>query len=143
MTDIDLVVQSDWRLRPSLPADLEKIKKHKPGKILKATVIRRRNAAHHRKFFALLGALMEHTDYEDIDDFLDDIKLKLKMIESYRVDYMGRVVIKTKSISWTEMDQDKFDIFYRRTIDVLLNDFVEGWTEGHIDKALEEVRAFG
>lgn len=143
MTDLNLVVQSDGRLRPSLQADLDIIKKYKPGMIIKAAVSRRRNAAHHRKYFAMLGAVIGHTDYEDIDEFLDDIKLKLKMIESYRVDYMGRVVIKTKSIAWSEMDQDKFDIFYRRTIDVLLNDFVEGWTEGHIDKALEEVRGFG
>lgn len=141
-TKIDLIVQRNGSLWPSLPADLEIIKRWKPGMIIKAVVSRERNPAHSRKWWALIGAVLEHTDYDDKDDFAEDIKLKLGHIQDYRVDYMNRVVVRTKSIAFHKMDQDEFNVFYDRTIDVLLNDFVEGWTEGHIEQALIEVRAF-
>lgn len=143
MPDIDLIVQNDGRLRPSLPADLEKIKKYKPGMIIRAKVWRQRNAAHSRKWWALIGAVLPHMDYEDKDDLADDIKLKLGLIQDYRVDWLGRVVVKTKSIAFDKMDQNEFDIFYRRTIDALLNDFLEEWTTDDIESALEMVRSFG
>lgn len=143
MPDINLIVQPDGRLRPSLPADLEKIKKYKPGMIIRAKVSRPRNIAHHRKFFALLGAVLGHTDCEDIDELLEDIKIKLRYIKEYKVDWDGRVIVRTKSIAFDKMDQDAFNEFYKRTINVLLEHFLDKWTVGDIDKALEEVRSFG
>ena len=143
MSDINLIVLRDGRLRPSNQADLDKIKKYKPGMIIKAKVSRRRNAAHHRKFFALLGAVVDHTDCEDVEELLEDIKIKMKFIKEYKVAWDGRVIVRTKSIGFDKMDQDAFNIFYDKAINVLLNHFLDKWTTEDIDKALEEVRSFG
>lgn len=138
MSEINLIVQSDGRLRPSLQADLDIIRKYKPGMIIKAKVSRRRNPAHHRLYWATLGAILEHTDCLDTDDLHEDIKKELRMIESYRVDRWARVIIKTKSIDFGSMDQNEFDKFFKRAMDALLTHYLPGWTQDDIKKALKE-----
>lgn len=142
MSEINLIVQSDGRLRPSLPADLDIIRKYKAGVTIKAKVTRRRNPDHHRKFFALLGVVVKHTDYEDVDEVLHILKLRLGHFDPIIDLDSGKTFLKPRSISFDNMDQNKFDDFYRRSVDVILQNFLHEWTTDTLGTALEEVRDF-
>lgn len=133
-------------LRPATEEDQQKIRSMKAGEEYKATVVLPRNRDHHRKFFSLMNLvfsnLPEHLTCERaivnnegekemvpgiqiMDDLIFEIKLQMHHFDRY-VTLDGTVEFRPKSISFTKMDQDEFNKFYSRTIDIVLQKFLPG-----------------
>lgn len=142
MTDINLTVQHDGSLRPTLPADLDIIRKYKPGMNIRAKVSRPRNIDHHKKYWALLQAVTDHTSFSSPEKLLKKIKYDLGMYTRIGTTKAGEIFVEWESISFAKMDQNAFDDFYKRSVDLILQEILPGWTTDDIDKALEDVRAF-
>ena len=92
-------------LVPADPVAAELMAKLPMGKVLKGTISQPRNPDHHRKFFALLGAVFPHQDtYATNESFLSAIKCALGYGESVKL-LDGRTVLVPGSISFAKMDQ--------------------------------------
>jgi len=84
------------------------------------TVKRARNIKHHRKFFAVLQCVIANTDYYDtVDDLLYALKLELRYYKKCRLMSTDKFVCMPESINFESMNQDQFEIFYGKALQVL------------------------
>lgn len=118
------------------PADdeaTEAVKKIKLDTVVSCEVKRQRNYQHHKLYFALLNLVIgNHEKYDNTDDLLFEIKLRLGYCTRIIID--GNVQYKPKSISFKSMDQDTFNKFYSKSLDVILKHFLTGNTEQEINQ---------
>lgn len=128
-------------LIPSLPADADALAAIRQHQIVEVELKRPRNAKFHKKFFALLGIVLENTDYDTIEQVLHLIKLKLGHFQLI-VNTNGKEVYIAKSISFRSMDQDTFNKFYNKAVDIVLRDFLVNWESGDIANAIDKVVRF-
>ena len=128
-------------LLPSLPDDELALESIKRGEIVTATIVRSRNSAFHRKYFALLGVVVENTDYLNTEQVLHLLKLKLGHYETI-VNTNGQAIYIPKSISFGKMSPDEFSKFYNQSINIILRDFLTDWKDDQIDKAINQVVQF-
>lgn len=142
MTKINLIKRNGV-LVPSLPDDEDKLARFKSGEIVRAEITRPRNIFFHRKFFALLRVVLEHTDqFENTDQILHILKLRLGHFETLIEPSTGKQFLKPKSISFASMDEDDFSKFYNETVAVLLQFFLTGWAKEDLEAAYNEVMEF-
>jgi len=128
-------------LIPSLAADEAALSTISRGEIVSAKITKPRNSAHNRKFFALLQIVVENTDYENSEQVLHLLKLKLGHYDAI-VSTNGKVVYMPKSISFAKMDQAKFNEFYNQSINIVLRDFLTDWKNEQINNAIDQVVRF-
>lgn len=140
MTQINLIKRGG-KLVPSLPQDEEKLARVKAGQIIQVSFKKPRNAAHHRKFFALIRTIVEHTDFDNEEQVLHLFKIKLGHFEHVIEPTSGKTFLMPKSISFAQMDQGQFDKFYKEAVTVALT-LLPGWTKENLDEALKEVEQF-
>lgn len=109
----------------------------KDGKQVGADVIQRRNARHHRLYFAMLKFLSEHVDMfagRDVELISISLKLATGLVRTYVEAETGKTVMVPLSISWGAMDQTKFAEFF----DAALVTICTRWLVG---SDVEEARA--
>lgn len=84
------------------------------GVTLMVTIAQPRNPDHHNKFFAICAKVANYDeDFFDAADVAEWIKLQIpSMRKEYVVPATGRVIVRTKSISWAAMSQVEFNQFY-------------------------------
>lgn len=128
-------------LLPSLPQDAELLESIKFGEILEIDIKRPRNGKFHRKFFALLQVVKDRTDYDNVEQILHLLKLKLGYYEMI-VNTNGKPVYYPKSISFAKMEQPEFEQFYNQSVNVILRDFVPNLTRQDIDEAVNRIIRF-
>ena len=110
-------------LFPASPDSIEVYSKLKQGDEYMVTTKRARNPGHHRKAFALLKQVFENQEkYETMNDLLTEFKLQCGHYKEH-ISLGGRVVYNPLSISFEEMEQDDFNAFYNRMIDVAIKYF--------------------
>jgi hypothetical protein len=136
---VDLIKVNN-ALVPSLEQDRLIIDKVKHGVILSYELTRKRNRGFHRKFFGLLDVVCANCNY-NIDQLLHVIKLKLGHFETV-ISTKGKVTYMTKTISFAGMDQDTFEIFYNRTIDIVLRDFFTNTPKHRLEAEVSMVLGF-
>jgi len=142
MAEIDLIKIQNNYLAPSLPTDEEKLSKWKVGEILRAKVIKPRNAKFHRKFFALLNIAFENQDkYTNFEDFRIEVELKSGNYREH-VTTKGKIIYIPKSISFASMDEIEFSQLYDKAIDVIINNFCQGSTYEEMDNKVLEIINF-
>lgn len=129
-------------LFPSLEDDQIMIDKIKHDEILQYDIKRFRGSKFHRKFFALLQMTISNSDLNyNTEQFLHVLKLKLGYFDLVVTPKNEQIYI-PKSISWASMDQDTFEVFYKRTLDIILSDFITGSTEEEIQKNVSLILNF-
>jgi len=121
-------------LAPVDDASVKAVLKIKEGYEIFAEFKPRRNMKFHKKYFALLNAVIIHQDhYKTVDNLHESIKYFSGYYETI-IPLEGDAFIKTKSISFDKMDGLEFENFYSTAIDECLK--LVG------DEALEEIIRF-
>jgi len=78
----------------------------------------RRNMKFHKKYFALLNAvLINQEHYKSVDNIHEAVKYRAGYYETI-ISLYGDSFIKTKSISFHTLDNNEFEDFYNIAIDV-------------------------
>lgn len=92
--------------------------KTKLGQTVQLTGRRPRNPGHHRKFFALLGVLVDNTEiFANVDDALIAIKAALGRGRWVKVHPKAeREIFIPDSIDFASMSQDDFEPFYEAAV---------------------------
>ena len=134
------LVKINGGLFPSLDEDAEIINKIKRGDVVQYEIKKPRNAKFHRKYFAMLQVVTDNTDY-NTDQLLLMIKLRMGHFDSF-ITPGGKTLYKPKSISFSKMDNDEFERFYQKTMQVILNDFLRGSNEKELQNQVDKILRF-
>lgn len=96
--------------------------KTKLGQVVQLTGRRPRNAGHHRKFFALLGVLVDNTEqFASVEDALIAVKAALghgRWVKAHP--RAEREIFIPDSIDFASMSQDDFEPFYEAAIAAII-----------------------
>ena len=145
-----------YALIPSHQQDLDEIKKLPVGQPLRVKVTRMRNVGHHRKYFALLNHAYQSweppgADYaydaggvipeKNFERFRHDIIILAGFYEAhYRIN--GDIRLEPKSISFTNMGQDEFELLYDKTIDVIVKHVLRNYTGDELRQVVDQIMEF-
>lgn len=103
---------TDVGLIPLYNSDLDVKKQLKIGETYEATIIKPRNIAFHRKFFALINMVYENQEvYTSIDHLRRDLTIASGFYEQHKT-FTGQTRTEPKSISFANMKQEDFDKLY-------------------------------
>ena len=81
---------------------------------------RPRNISHHRKLFALLSLVQDHSDkWPTVETLLDDLKISTGLFETRINAVTGIPYVVAKSISFASMAQDEFEQWFDRAVDLI------------------------
>jgi len=113
---------------PASEHDLDILDRVPAGSVIGGEFKLVRNAAHHRKAFALLHKMFANQDrYTDFDRFYDFVKIAAGIVATV-IGPDGQVFYKLKSLSFADMDQLEFDAVYQKIITVAVEHFGQDWT---------------
>lgn len=143
-------------LVPADPNTKEYIEKLKHGEILSGEFKKTRNGKFHRKYFALLWVGFEiwQPDYDESDPAFR-WGLPEKNFDKYRNDVQvlagfgepifnldGTFRMKSKSISFANMDDEEFSRLYSAVLDVVLRFAPATYTQQDVEEYTERVLSF-
>lgn len=112
------------------------------GKVLRAKVQQPRNVEHHRKLFALLNCVHPHQDhYATVKGLLDGIKLATGHTEEAVNAETGETIYAPASIAFDKMDQDAFEQFYDRAVDLICRRIIPGLGRADLEREVNEILA--
>jgi hypothetical protein len=123
---------------PATMADAEAMNDLAQGVVYRATFTRAqgRSLRHHRLLFALIEIARENYDGELTKDaVLDVLKLRTGHVRLTQL-ASGEVIMAPASINFASMDQDAFNEWFPKALDVLCRDFVPGLAH---DLAMREI----
>jgi len=139
-----------------IPADTEAaawMGKVGMGKHVTATVRLPRNTKFHRKFFAMLDVAYSNHDWPEIETKWGKARCSAELFRKYTIVKAGHYEIaltphgepraEPKSISFTKMDEAEFQKLYSDVLDVILMEFLTNWTDGDMERAVEQMLRFG
>lgn len=132
-----------------------RIKKLGEGELMKFTFKVIRNGKFHRRFFAMLNVgydawepQRKHKSYKGIpvtknfEQFREDV-LILSGFYEQTFDLNGHMVLKAKSISFSNMCQDEFEKVYSAVCDVLLEKVLTTYKDrAELDQVIERLIGF-
>ena len=129
-------------LAPADDASRDALRSVKLGTVMRCKVSRMRNSAHHRKFFALLNTVWAGCgQWPTVDALLTDLKFRLRHTDDVMLVSTGEVVRIPRSISFADMDQAEFGVFYERAL-AELAEMAGGITEDALrDAVLQQLGA--
>ncbi len=117
--------------------------KYKDGDEIMVEVRKPRHGKQHRLFFALLHLVMQNQDrYPSIDVLL----AALKVAQGYATAIPmknGNTAYLPKSINFSSMDQDKFDEFFNRSLDIIIKDIIPGMDKTDLLNEIKEICGIG
>lgn len=134
---MDIYVEcTAYGLKPLYESDLDNKRKLKIGERYRVTVTRPRNYQFFQKFMALMNMTLQNQDkYDTMDQLLIEVKLKVGHYDLH-VTTKGKPIYIPKSISFANMDEDKFQEFYNSALDVVLKHFLKHFSPEDVDKNL-------
>jgi len=95
------------------------------GQLVELTGNRTRNLSHHRKFFALLGMVVNNSDeYDTVDQFRFILMATLQRGKWIEVKNASRPMFIPDSINFKSMSQAEFDVLYNDSINAILKFFI-------------------
>ncbi len=117
---ISLVKQLNGHFKVAYDSDHEKAKKIKVNEFYEFSYSKPRNYQFHKKFFALLELVYQNQElYNNKDDLREDLTIEAGFYRNAK-NLQGEPVKKAKSISFAKMDENEFNDFYNRIIDVIV-----------------------
>ena len=129
MAEIMLRKLLNGTFKPVYDSDYELAKKYKTGEDYAAKIRKPRNLKFHKKFFALLGLVLDNMpetkqeQFSTTDHILKAIKWELNMYE-IRATASGEAYPEWESIAFHKMDDVEFNSFYEKAVDVICNHFI-------------------
>ena len=120
---ITIVKQFDNSFKVAYDSDYEKLKKIKPNEFIECEIRKPRNYKFHRKFFALINMVYQNQEmYNNIDHLRQDITIEAGFYEE-RINIRGEPLKQAKSISFAKMDNETFEDYYGKCLDVIVKYF--------------------
>lgn len=130
-------------LIPMYDADFDEKRRLKIGQVYKADVKLARNLQFHRKYFALVNCAWEYLDEatrafygESKDGFRKTLEIAAGWYEPVYDLRRKEFVHAPKSISFSTMRPEQFDVLYSRVKDVLFASFLRGVNAEEFEKNL-------
>jgi len=125
-----LVAKVLGSLRPVDEAGEEVLSHLAHGEIIEITMRRPRNVQHHRLFFALMSLVwqqLDHTEYPTVEDLVT--RMKIATGHRDRIEFAGGIVaFVPRSISFANMGQDEFTVFFEQVCDWVAKEILPGVT---------------
>lgn len=126
-------------LIPANEQSLEVLRKMKVGEWYQVNTKMPRNVKHLRKYFALLGAVHPHqTMWPTFNKFRAKFEEALGHGE-YHVNGRGEKYFEAESISFAAMEQDEFDEFYEKAVELILTRILPGVGRADLDRQVGEI----
>lgn len=151
-TDLTFIKTAGGQLAPADQHALEYVAKLPLGRPVLVNIIKHRNPAFHRKFFALLNLAYE--SWEPVDTQFKGERVQ-KNFEQFRNDVTvlaghydttvtlrGDVRLVAKSISFGRMSQDEFEVLYSSVCNVILSRILTRYTRDDLDTVIEKILGF-
>jgi len=134
-----LLVREGNRLAAADPISAEAISALKHKETFTASIRRQRNPKHHRKWWALLSIIFPHQNaFATVQDLNNAIKIGVGLFESGKtVD--GLPWVSPKSISYAAMDQNAFEQFYDKAVDMILTRIVPTISRADLEAQVHEI----
>ena len=134
---------TDLGLVPKYDSDLDEKHRLQIGSDVLCEITRPRNYEFHKKFFALIRLTFDNLPERlhhmlnvwSEEDLLVCIKLDLGLATT--IYHGGREFIKPGSISFAAMDNDEFERFYNRTLDLILRKYLRGTDKQQLIQELQ------
>jgi hypothetical protein len=143
MTDVILMKVGGGMLAPADERSKEVVAKWKLGEGVRAVVRRMRNLGHHRKFFALVSVVAENSDiFNNTNKALVAVKIAAGHVEWVTNPVTNQFIPIPKSISFANMPQDEFNLFYDHAITAVLEQLLRTMDRISIDRAVDAVLGF-
>lgn len=128
-----LVRNSFNGLIPLFPSDYDEKRKLKLGNIYECDIRNPRNIGFHKKFFALVNIGHENTKLDmPFEAYRRYITIKAGFFKAYETP--KGVYYDPESISFSNMEQDRFEEVYSRVLDKIIEDI--GATKEDIERQL-------
>ena len=134
-----LLMREGNHLVAAEPMSLETIQSLRHGEAMTAILRRNRNPYHHRKLFALLGAVMEaNNTFATTQELLGAIKLATGLFEIGKtVD--GIPYAQAQSIAFVSMDQARFEQWYDKAVDVILTKILPAMDRKDLEQRVHDI----
>ena len=114
-------------LMPSDDASQAILDGYRPGDIVRIQVSKPRHPGHHRKYWAMLKLVHEGTAVQDLYLTTDHLHQALKGALGYYSEVKlpdGKVFQVVDSIAFESMDQNAFEAFYNKAVDLIVTQVV-------------------
>lgn len=135
---------TEYGLMPYDDNDLQLFRRLKRGAVVKVETRTPRNLRFHRKFFALLRVtfdnLPEHIASSMHIESIEALLMLLKMDMGYFdvVEIGEHHFVKTRSISFAEMDEEAFEEFYNKAVTCILNNYLTLSSQADLEEAVQD-----
>ena len=107
-------------LIPSTDESAEVFSKLEDGEEIIVTYKKHRNVGNHKRLFSMLQGVVHNSDkYKNVNNLLDVIKFKSGHFDTI-VTHKSDIVYVPKSINFASMGEDKFQEFFSKAIDIVL-----------------------
>lgn len=140
----ELLLERDGKggLRPADPMSAELIDGLPMGATFGATIRQKRNLAHHRKYWALIRAIYEHQGLYPTEEALSDgIKKGVGLVKEVLNPETMEVEYDAASIAFDAMDQEAFEAFFDRAVDLICRRIVPGLAHADLEREVNEILA--
>lgn len=125
-------------------SDLDERKRLRIGDTVLCTIRRPRNYEFHKLYFALLrltvlnmpDLIQQQLRIHTEEDLLECLKIDLGYYTTSW--HGGREIVRTKSISFTAMDETEFQKFFSRSLDAILRIYLRGSSRQDIIDNLQQ-----
>lgn len=122
------------------------------GQGVRAHVKRARNVRFHRKFFAMLNLAFDAWEpaaqeyhgmpaRKNLDRFRKDM-LVMAGFYTATVNMQGEIRLEPVSMSFANMDEDRFNGVYNRVADVVLDKVLSNYTREDLERVVEQLLGF-
>ncbi len=132
------------KLNAFYPADsveLGKIHGLKNGETYKAVVTKPRNSQHHRKYWAMIGLIMDNLPdemallFRTPDHLHTELKLQAGLFDIHYT-LGGKEIPKVHSINFGAMDQIEFEAYYDKTLEIVAKYIIPNIDKQDIEEQL-------
>lgn len=129
---------------PSLPQDADYFESIPSGEIFEFDFIKKRNAKFHKKYFAMLNTVVQHTEkWENVEQIRPIILISAGHCDTIWNPVTGAFEQHAKSINWAQMDEVKFSRLYQDSLTIILKHFMpDGYDKATFNQALNEIMDF-
>ena len=132
-------------IEPAGGTDHEAFQKWKIGQVKLIEAKELRNYENHKRFFALLQALMEVEKIQEKYKVLENLRFALIVGAGYFTwvpDLDGKLIPRPDSISFEKMNEEDFQLLFSKCIDVALFVLPE-YCKNDLDAMVDSVLRFG
>lgn len=128
-------------LIPCTQNDADELGRIKDGDIIYVDYKKPRNPHFHNKFMSMVRTVFDNQEQEpSIESMLAKIKVELGYYDSI---FYGKIEVRIpKSISFSAMDELKFDHFYNRAVAVCLHRWLPETTPAELEEYVSQIAGY-